>query len=425
MTAQISQPEFGARLRKLRTELRLSQRDLASGAVNQSYISLLESGARVPTLDVIAHLAKMLDVPLRTLAGDIDLGSLDGSPDGPPPPSRDALVRELLAASAIDQGDLEQAEQQVRAMYDAAVAADAPTAVLSHGLALDRILELRADRPGRHDLLSRLLPVAEAAGVPEAHVRVLVSLSAAARDVGRLDEAHNHIERAQREIERTAFRNGSEHIKLLAVHISVLSDGGGGPEIVRLVKTMLAMAERLGNPAITGRAQWAASMALVGVGETDSALRLLNGARQMLANPSTSLRDWSRFSASAVSTLLDIGASPAEIEPYLLGVRASVAAEGGTSAARLAGLEVRYAVAAGDPQRAIDLAAAVDRDAVTGLDGVRFRHALATALARAGRRDEAAAELRGAAELAESISAYRRASQLWRELNELSRETRS
>jgi transcriptional regulator with XRE-family HTH domain len=415
VVAQVPQPEFGRRLRKLRSELGLSQRDLASGAVNQSYISLLESGARVPTLDVVAHLAKVLNVPLRDLAGDIDITT--GPEDAAA--GRAELVQELLATSAIDQGDLEQAEERLTRILATARASGSQHATLTHGLALDRVLEMRGDRNARYELLRGLLPVAEVAGVAEARVRIRVSLAAAARDIGRLDEAFTHVEQAGAEIDGTAFRHGSEHIKLLAVHISVLADAGGGAEIVRLVNSMLAMAEALGSPSISGRAQWAASLALAAAGETDRSLELLGGARRMLANPHTSLRDWARFSRAAVSTLLDVKADPQMIEEHMAAARAATAAESGTEAHRLAALEVRYAIATGDPDRAITMAASVDPGKLMGLDGVRFRHALGSALAQAGRTAEAVATLREAAQAAEDISAFRRAAQLWRELNEV------
>ncbi|GIF14858.1 helix-turn-helix domain-containing protein [Actinoplanes teichomyceticus] len=428
MVAQISQPEFGVRLRKLRTGRGLSQRDLASGAVNQSYVSLLESGARVPTLDVAAHLARTLGVPVTALTGDLCLGAAESAvesaagpaagPAATAPPDAD-LARQLLAASAIDQGDLERAERWITGMYESAVAAGNPGAVLSHGMALEQVRELRGDRAGRYEVLNALLPAADAVGVVEARVRVRVALAAAARDLGRLDEAFTHVEQAGRDIHASAFRGSSEHVKLLAVHISVLAESGGGTEIVRLVNTMLAMAEELGSPAISGRARWAAGAALAGVGERERAVELLGGARRMLADPRTPLRDWARFSRAAASTLLDLGADPVEIEPHMQAARAATAAGSDVDSGRLRALEVRYAIATGALEQAVEMASAVDVGTLNGPDGVRFRHALGGALAATGRTGEAARMLRDAARAAEGMADYRRAARLWRELNEL------
>jgi transcriptional regulator with XRE-family HTH domain len=51
---------FGARLRRLRTERGLRQRDLAGEHVSASYVSFLESGRRAPTQRVTRHLAERL-----------------------------------------------------------------------------------------------------------------------------------------------------------------------------------------------------------------------------------------------------------------------------------------------------------------------------------------------------------------------------
>lgn len=416
MAAQIHQPAFGNRLRMMRTERGMSQRDLGAGIVNQSYISLLESGSRVPTLDVVMHLAKVLDVPFGTLVGDDSLGVHSAAPLAM---AKIQLVQELLTTSAIDHGDLDQAEQRLTEAYRDAVAEGAAIAALAAGLALERVLELRNDNVARYELLHELLPVAEQSGVPEALVRTRIALSSAARDSGRLDEAFAQIEPADREIAETAFRDGSEHIRLLAVHISVLSDAGGGAEIVRLVETMLAMAERLGSASISGRTHWVASIALAGVGRTEQSLVHLRRARHMLANPSTSLRDWARFSRAAVSALMDAQADIGEITSHMLAARAATAAEAGADANQLSSLEVRFAVASGELDRAIAMAAEVDPERLAGVEGVRFAYALGTALRSAGRSAEAITAFRRAAQLAESASAYRRAAQIWREINDV------
>jgi transcriptional regulator with XRE-family HTH domain len=415
VAAQIHQPAFGNRLRAMRAERGMSQRDLGAGVVNQSYISLLESGSRVPTLDVVMHLAKVLGVPFGMLVGDDTVGA---SPAGPPAAAKVQLVEELLTTSAIDHGDLAQAEHRLTEAYREAVADGAAATALGAGLALERVLELRNDNTARYELLSELLPVAEQSGVPEALVRTRIALSSAARDTGRLDEAFTQIELADREIAQTAFRYGSEHIRLLAVRVSVLSDAGGGAEIVRLVETMLAMADRLGSPAISGRTHWVASIALAGVGHTEESLEHLRRARHMLASPTTSLRDWARFSRAAVSALMDARAELSEISSHMHAARAATAAEAGADAKQLSSLEVRYAVACGEPERAIAMAADVDLDRLAGVEGVRFAYALGVALRSVGRSTEAIASFRRAAQLAESASAYRRAAQIWREVND-------
>ena len=415
MATQIPQPEFGQRLRRLRGERGLSQRDLAFGAVNQSYISLLESGARVPTLEVVLHLARILDVPLDTLVDDIGL-PVQRAPEQ----SRTSdLADELLTTSAIDHGDLIQAERRLKTAYRVAHDSGSPTAALSHGLALERVLELRNDRAGRHALLLELVDVAAGAGVPEALVLARIALSGAARELGLLAEAFTHIELAEHEIAGTGFVRGSEHIRLLAVHVSVLSDAGGGVEVVRIVDRMLAMAADLDAPAIAGRAHWVASIALARLGEVERSLQHLHAAREMLANPHTSLRDWARFTRAAVSALMDADAELSEITAHMQAARAATAAsEAVADPIASASLEVRYALATGAPERALEIAATMDEADLAGIERVRFVLAVGRAQRRLGQHDEATRTLRRAAQLAETASAFRRAAQIWREVND-------
>src|SRR3954447_21930497 len=97
MTMKIEQPAFGRRLRELRAQRGLSQRDVAAGTVNTSYISLLESGTRVPALEIAMHLARVLSVPLATLVGDVALPMVSGRGETATRGDGDRLVSELLA----------------------------------------------------------------------------------------------------------------------------------------------------------------------------------------------------------------------------------------------------------------------------------------------------------------------------------------
>lgn len=64
----LRQVEFGDRVRARRQELSLSQEALAHRAsINRTYIASLEAGQRNPSLDLMARLARALDVDLADL----------------------------------------------------------------------------------------------------------------------------------------------------------------------------------------------------------------------------------------------------------------------------------------------------------------------------------------------------------------------
>ena len=74
---------IGQRVRELRAQQHLSQRDLADrSGLSPSVISLIERGQRMPSIRTIRKLATALDCSL------VELLSLERRADAPPDPSR-------------------------------------------------------------------------------------------------------------------------------------------------------------------------------------------------------------------------------------------------------------------------------------------------------------------------------------------------
>jgi len=67
MSTQVRK-RFGARIREIRLEKKMLQGDLAHKVgIRESYVSSIETAEKEPCLEVIAMLAKGLDVSLRKL----------------------------------------------------------------------------------------------------------------------------------------------------------------------------------------------------------------------------------------------------------------------------------------------------------------------------------------------------------------------
>src|SRR5438067_9279447 len=64
----------GQRLRRLRLERGLSQRDLSSPGVSYAYISRIEAGARRPSVKALRMLAKKLGVTAEYLETGSEIG---------------------------------------------------------------------------------------------------------------------------------------------------------------------------------------------------------------------------------------------------------------------------------------------------------------------------------------------------------------
>src|SRR3989441_13216551 len=68
---------IGQRLRRLRTERRLSQRELASPGVSYAYISRIEAGTRQPSVKALRMLARKLGVSAEYLETGRELGAAE------------------------------------------------------------------------------------------------------------------------------------------------------------------------------------------------------------------------------------------------------------------------------------------------------------------------------------------------------------
>lgn len=417
----IRQPEFGRRLRRLRQDRRLSQRDVAGTVVNPSYISLLESGARVPTLEVVLQIARALAVAPEELVGEEVLPGRTEQAEMATPAREDVdrrLVHDILVRSAMDFGALDEAQVRHERAYTAAMRGGSPIAVLEHGMALQDVLNQRGDHATRYRLLADLLPAAEKFGVPELVVKLRLDKAAAARDCGHLPEALELAESAMATLPGTELTGTSEHVRAFGVLISIKVDSGEAGDIPGLVDRMLAAAEDVGSPIVLGRSHWAASVAFARTGDGERAERHVRQAKDMLAHPGTSIREWGRFASAAASALLDTDAELPEIEKYVGWMRAAQELLDTTDPGRTVSIEARYALRTGDARKALDLASQ-EIEGLPSADRIRLLRTKGRALHQLNRTDEAIGALRAAAQLCEHVSAFRLAAQLWREIDQI------
>src|SRR5712691_4193957 len=68
---------IGARLRRLRVDRGLSQRELSSPGVSYAYISRIEAGARTPSVKALRMLARKLSVSVEYLETGRDIRETD------------------------------------------------------------------------------------------------------------------------------------------------------------------------------------------------------------------------------------------------------------------------------------------------------------------------------------------------------------
>ena len=130
-------PDFesiGQRLRRLRHERGLSQRELAAPGVSYAYISRIEAGTRQPSVKALRKLARRLDVSPGYLetgrdiddAGELELSLVD-------------------AELALRLGDATEAEGRLREIMESALHAGDPANAARASVALGLAAHERGD----------------------------------------------------------------------------------------------------------------------------------------------------------------------------------------------------------------------------------------------------------------------------------------
>lgn len=415
------QPEFGQRLRDLRQQRRLSQRQLAGDLVTASYISLLESGDRVPTLDVVIHLANTLQVPASELIGhEIPLVASVGRGD------LTTLLTETLALSSTDEHDYVTAIETLRQGWEEAKAEENNVRQFDVGVRLQYLLGAVGDRHGRVALLRELLTLPGVAAVDELHVVLGTDLAAALRESGDLPRARMAAEEALDRIERTPIVGKAPHAKLLGVLISVLVELRDLGTVEAHLKKLLAIADEVGGQGLQGRVHWIATLAYARLGQGEVAREHLRRAHDSLTSPGMPLRDWLRFCRTTASVLLEVGGDQEEIAGWLHSAE-SVAGRLDVPAEQklVTALRARHELAAGNPARARELVDVVLADPA-GLpltDILQLRMTRERATMAMGEVGAAVTGLRALAVDYEEAGMYQAAVQLWRQIDELRSNT--
>lgn len=424
MTSQ--QPEFGRRLRHRRLELGLSQRQLAGDFTTPSYISLLETGRRSPTLDVLVRLAASLDMPVDALSGRpaprMAVRSVtDTQPAGSERHEESAAVVHARVYSLLDAGAAGQARELLTAAMETERTAGHEAGTVELGLHLHQLLKTSDMHEERRRLLQTLLASEVVTRSRELTGTLLADLATAQRDTGQLVEAVDSAHAAVGAVVGSELAGAPEHIRRLSVLISILCELNELGQVETLVERMLTLA-RTGPEDVLGRAHWSASTAYSLLGRSAEAVEHLLAAQHHLSSPDTPLRDWLRFARSAAVILLTAGYDLPRAQEWL--VVAQTAADSlnlPSESAKLAALWARYELAAGRPARAIELYDQLAEQllAMSGPDRAHTQLTQSLALAAVGRVDEADALLHDTAALGEASGSFQLAVEAWKHISGL------
>ena len=235
---------IGQRLRRLRTERRLSQRELSSPGVSYAYISRIEAGTRQPSVKALRMLARKLGVS----AGYLETGSeLDAEEE-----------RELRLADAelklrLDQ-DASAAENVVRDVLDEALAAGDKTAATRARITLGLAATQRGDDARAVELLEEALDSELVS--PRDRPDVYATLGRSYASLGTPARAVELFEGSLAEVTEHAPDDVSAQVRFASYLSSALSDMGELERAQDVMSDALARAEDFGDPYTRVRLYW-------------------------------------------------------------------------------------------------------------------------------------------------------------------------
>jgi tetratricopeptide (TPR) repeat protein len=235
---------IGQRLRRLRHERGLSQRELSSPGVSYAYISRIEAGARRPSVKALRMLARKLGVSADYLETGSEI--------------RDTDERELRIADAelelrlADQPG--EAEKKLEALRDAAVTAGDVVAASRANIALG----LAAAATGRNaDAIDRLEAGLELSPVsPSGRPDVFATLGRAYAATGRPDRAVEVFERCLAEVSEDAPEDLTAQVRFTTYLSYALTDLGDLERAQGVLDTALDQADAMTDAYSRVRLYW-------------------------------------------------------------------------------------------------------------------------------------------------------------------------
>ena len=264
------QETIGERLRRLRRERGLSQRELASPGVSYAYISRIEGGARRPSVKALRMLARKLGVTADYLETGSEI--------------RDTEERELRIADAELElrlaDDTAEAERKLEALSEEALEAGDALAASGSSIALG----LAAARAGRnHDAIKRLETGLELADVsPSMRPDVYATLGRALAASGETQRAVDLFERCLDDVSRETPDDLTARVRFTTYLSYALTDLGDLERAEEVLQEAIAKAEEATDAYSRVRLYWSVARLSDVQGRSAAALTYIRRAIALL-----------------------------------------------------------------------------------------------------------------------------------------------
>lgn len=379
--------ELGERIRLLRGKRGLKQQDLASQEISASYISLIESGKRVPSDAVLTALAQRLECSVEYLRSGRDDKELE-----------EARLRLAFGEMALrngSNGEALQALSEILAHPSLLDASMTRRARLGQATALEKLDRLEAAIA----VLDELQRDPELAPGSAEWCQVHVALCRCYRNAGDITLSIEIGERAMTRLDALGLDITVDHIQLGATLMGSYHMRGDLTRAQLLGSRLVDAAERQGARAARGAVYWNAGLVARSRGQLNEALALVERALALMSEDDN-LRHLAMLKMNYGWLLLRVDEPEPERARNLLEEAQQLLAEVG-NATELATCEIRLAdadamlgnwdQAAAHAERALGLSGNEPR-----IQAVSARATLADIHLLRGDRDQAGQCLRAA-----------------------------
>lgn len=261
--------EFGRRLRKIRLEKRLTQKELASPHYTHAHISTIEAGRRQPSEQALRHFADKLGVDIEQLL------------TGRPPGLNARLRLQLeLARQGISRGELDEARRSIQG-----VVVQAKNFLLVRVLA--RSLELRGlieEREGHFEAAIKRYEETARVLSDEAPTARAYSIAGKVRSLLGLGDVHHAIyvgEAYIEELRRLQMASPDAVVKVLSPLILSYHAAGAHWKADEAAQECLKLAPRVNNPEALATMYVNAALAQIEQGQFVDAEASLTKAQEL------------------------------------------------------------------------------------------------------------------------------------------------
>jgi tetratricopeptide (TPR) repeat protein len=330
----------GARLKRLRLERGLSQRELAGPGVSYAYISRIEAGARRPSVKALRVLAQKLGVSADYLETGREI--------------RDVEERELRLTDAELElrlaADPSEPAKRLRDLLEEAVRAGDVSAMTRARVALG----FTSWQQGRPAEAVELLEDAIGSGVlsPSARPEVYTTLGRALAASGKPDLAVQALEQCVDELDQEAVDDPMAQVRCLIYLSHALTDVGEFERAEEVLDDAVRRSEGLADPLARVRVYWSLARVSAREGRPTAALDNFRRALALLEATEDTVH-LAKAHLGCAWTLISVGKAEEAAVHLQAAERLFGPSADPIDVAYLRTEQAKHAVALGDADRAI------------------------------------------------------------------------